>query len=86
VVEVPEPTVTYVWCFSHGHIHGFRPSTEHPDGQWCTANWVPLAGDAKADALAEKQTRFGDARFDHQLPRNQQLEVVRACAARRAKG
>ncbi|MGI5422937.1 hypothetical protein [Actinomadura luteofluorescens] len=74
--------VTYAWCFSHGRMHFFRPSDEHPDGAWCTALWTLLAGDTEESALADKQARFADARFAHELGPEQHLEVFEAHAAR----
>ncbi len=61
-------TPTYAWCFSHGRMHTFVPSTEHPDGAWCTAEWMPLDGGTEDAALTDKQTRYGDAQFIHHLP------------------
>lgn len=61
---------TYAWCFSHGHLHRF-------DGTpWCTATWARITGATEADALADKQARYGDAQFLHQLPGGQQLQLV----------
>lgn len=74
--------VTYAWCFSHGRMHFFSPTAEHPDGAWCTAFWVPLAGDTEEAALADKQARFADALFDHQLGPERRVEVFEAHAAR----
>lgn len=58
-----EPTL-YAWCFSHGCIHRFITKRD----PWCTATWAPLVGSTEAEALADKQTRYGDAQFLHQLP------------------
>jgi hypothetical protein len=79
---MPEPAITYAWCFSHGCIHWFRPSAQDPDGAWCTANWMRLDGATEEDALKDKQARFGDAQFDHHLPPETRLLVIEACGAR----
>lgn len=77
--------VTYAWCFSHGRMHCFRPSSEYPDGAWCTALWVRLTGHTEEAALADKQARFTDARFDHELGPERQAEVFKEFAARNPK-
>lgn len=59
----------YAWCFSHGTIHAFA------DDPWCTAQWVRLEGDTEENALADKQARFGEARFLDHLPLEQQAQV-----------
>lgn len=74
--------VTYAWCFSHGRMHFFRPTTEHPDGAWCTALWVTLAGETEEAAIADKEARFGGAQFAHHLGPGQHVEVYEAHAAR----
>jgi hypothetical protein len=59
----------FAWCFSHGRLHRF-------DAQpWCTALWTSLAGNTEQEALADKQTRFGDAQFEHQLPFAEQAKL-----------
>ncbi|MFJ5644089.1 hypothetical protein [Streptomyces sp. NPDC093223] len=65
-----QPGQTYAWCFSHGGMHHF---TGQP---WCTAVWVPFTATNEPDALAAKQHAYGDARFLHELPVRQQLEVI----------
>lgn len=63
-------TVAYAWCFSHGRLHRF-------DGTpWCTATWVRLTGVTKSDALANKRARYGNAQFLHQLPDEQQYQLI----------
>lgn len=54
----------YAWCFSHGRTHYFYPD----DTPWCTALWVYLAGATEEEAEADKQARYGDARFLDELP------------------
>jgi len=62
----------YAWCFSHGFMHTFDP--EMP---WCTATWVWLDGDFKDQAASDKQQRYGDAKFLHELPDTEaQLAVM----------
>jgi hypothetical protein len=61
----------YAWCFSHGLMHTFDP-----EAPWCTASWVWLSSRDKDDALADKQQRYGDAEFLHQLPADEQLAVI----------
>ena len=62
--------ITYAWCFSHGRDHRF-------DGEpWCTATWTPLAGRTEEEALRDKEERFGDAQFLHQLPAERQLLLI----------
>jgi hypothetical protein len=80
---MPEASVTFAWCFSHGQLHRFRLSDQYPDGAWCTAKWMPLDGATEEEALRDKQARFDDAQFDHHLPHEKQLAVIEACAARR---
>jgi hypothetical protein len=64
-------TVTrFAWCFDHGRSHNFST------GAWCTAFWVKLAGQTEAEALADKQTRFGDAVFYDQLTLEQQGALI----------
>lgn len=62
----------YAWCWSHGALHKF-PAGQDP---WCTATWVWLDGTVEEDALTDKQARYGDARFLHQLPADQQLAII----------
>ncbi|NED75339.1 hypothetical protein G3I51_24050 [Streptomyces sp. SID9944] len=64
-----QPT-TYVWCFSHGWLHCFAEEF------WCTATWARLSGATEAEALADKQARYGDAQFLHHLPGEQQLSLI----------
>lgn len=66
---------TYAWCFSHGRMHTFRPSREYQDGAWCTALWVPLAGNDEAAALADKTQRYGTGKFIDQLPLDKQMAI-----------
>jgi hypothetical protein len=62
--------IFYAWCFSHGRLHTF-------DGApWCTATWTRLTGTTEAEALADKQARYGDAQFLHQLTGEQQLDLI----------
>jgi hypothetical protein len=66
----PEHGELFAWCFSHGRLHRFaRPP-------WCTATWARLAGATEAEAMADKDARFGGAQFMHQLPLETQLELV----------
>lgn len=60
----------YAWCFSHGALHHFD---ETP---WCTAIWVGFTAANEADALEAKQHTYGNARFLHELPTEQQLDVI----------
>ncbi|MGX1129929.1 hypothetical protein RKD49_002119 [Streptomyces glaucescens] len=62
----------WVWCFSHGRLHHFAPGDE----PWCTATWTRLDGATEHDALADKQARYGEAQFIHQLPDEQQLQLI----------
>ncbi|MFE6000337.1 hypothetical protein ACFQ6C_26310 [Streptomyces sp. NPDC056454] len=62
----------FAWCFSHGRLHLFTSEAE----PWCTATWVILVGADRDDALADKQQRFGDAAFLHQLPGTDQLAII----------
>ena len=71
------PEQTFAWCFSHGRLHVFRPSTEYPDGAWCTATWVPFAAATEEQAIEAKQVAYGDAAFFDDLPVGKQLEVVK---------
>lgn len=57
----------FAWCFGHGRLHA------NPD--WCEAGWVKLDATTAAAALAEKQQRFGDARFLHELSAELQATV-----------
>ncbi len=65
----------FVWCFSHGRLHTFSPTSEYPDGAWCTALWSRLKGDHEKAALADKKARYGDAQFLHHLPLDVQVAV-----------
>jgi hypothetical protein len=60
----------YAWCFSHGVLHHFEGTP------WCTATWVGFTTTNEADALAAKRHAYGDARFLHELPTEQQLDVI----------
>lgn len=60
----------YAWCFSHGRLHHF---TNDP---WCTAIWTRLNGDTEAEAVANKEARYGDAQFVHQLSAEQQITFI----------
>lgn len=60
----------FVWCFDHGRMHNFS------EGAWCTAWWVVLIGTTEAEALGDKVSRFGDARFYDQLPLEQQVKLA----------
>lgn len=66
-----EPTPNYAWCFSHGRMHTFWPDRE----PWCTALWVRVAGITEDEAEAAKRERFGDARFMHDLPVEEQVVI-----------
>lgn len=70
--------LTYAWCFSHGTLHSF-PTSDTP---WCTATWVAFTATTEADALAAKQEAYGDAQFLHDLPNDQQVEVIELAEAR----
>ncbi len=63
---------SFAWCFDHGHTHHFA-ADETP---WCNAAWVWLAGLTETEAIADKQARFGDARFLDQLTSEQQLAII----------
>jgi len=67
----------YAWCFSHGQLHAF---TANP---WCTATWVRVNGSTEEEAVTDKEARFGDARFLHELSGEQQLEVIEIAEQRR---
>ena len=69
-------TPSYAWCFDHGRLHHFT------NGAWCTAAWTPLAGTTKAQAMADKTTRYGDAIYIDQLPLEQQVKLVNERQAR----
>lgn len=68
---MPVPT-RYAWCFSHGRLHTF--STDR--NPWCTATWTWLHGDTETTATANKTAKYGDAQFLHQLPQEQQINVM----------
>ncbi|MBD3004655.1 hypothetical protein [Streptomyces sp. 5-10] len=69
----------YAWCFSHGWMHIGKP--------WCTATWVILSGATEEEALASRLEQYGEARFLHHLPGEQQIVVIEASrAARRMYG
>ncbi|MFG1858444.1 hypothetical protein ACGFJT_41895 [Actinomadura geliboluensis] len=82
LTEPAESTPLYAWCFSHGRLHRFHAD---PARAWCTATWMPLEGESEDAALADKNTRYGQALFDHELARDQRLAVINACAARYAR-
>lgn len=63
--------LSFAWCFDHGSVHVFGP-----DGAWCTATWVALSGNTRDGALTDKQIRYGDARFLHELPIETHLDVM----------
>lgn len=63
-------TSLYAWCFSHGVMHHFT------DTPWCTATWVAFTPSTEQTALEAKQHAYGDARFLHELPAEQQLDVI----------
>ncbi|MCX5137613.1 hypothetical protein OOK06_36710 [Streptomyces sp. NBC_00340] len=69
---------TFAWCFSHGTMHRFQPDTD----PWCTANWVAFTATAEDTALKAKTHAYGNARFLHELPVEQQLEVIEIGEAR----
>lgn len=62
----------FAWCFSHGTMHRFQPDVE----PWCTASWIGFTATTEATALEAKQHAYGEARFLHELPVQQQLEVI----------
>ncbi len=68
----------FAWCFDHGRLHVFVPRGEHecPDGAWCTARWVRLAGTTEQEATADKEKRFGEAVFCHHLPPDEHLALI----------
>lgn len=66
--------LSYAWCLDHGRLHRFSQE----DGAWCSALWVPLDGTSEGTALANKQSRFGEARFFDELPREVQTELIEA--------
>lgn len=66
--------IRFAWCWSHGAMHKF-PAGQEP---WCTAQWTWLDGPDEPAALADKEQRYGDARFLHQLPGDVQLTVIDA--------
>ncbi|WP_225825639.1 hypothetical protein [Streptomyces naphthomycinicus] len=66
----------HAWCFDHGMLHHF---TGEP---WCTARWVAFTATTETDALDAKQHAYGDARFLHELPAQQQLDVIEIRRAR----
>ncbi|MEV4374571.1 hypothetical protein AB0J71_46475 [Nonomuraea sp. NPDC049637] len=75
----------FAWCFDHGRLHTFVPTPQHPDGAWCNAAWLKLAGESEAAALADKDRRFGQARFFDELPDETQLQVLRETDPRQAR-
>lgn len=70
--------MTYAWCFDHGTLHRFQPDTT----PWCTAAWVGFTATTETAALEAKQHAYGEARFLHELPTEQQLEVIEIRQAR----
>jgi hypothetical protein len=73
----------YAWCFSHGRLHHFTPSSEYPDGAWCTAHWSRLNGTSEDEALADKSARYGDTQFLDALPLDVQVAVIDETRPRR---
>ncbi|MBT2430550.1 hypothetical protein J7F02_34510 [Streptomyces sp. ISL-112] len=71
-------TAHYAWCFSHGMLHAF-PEGDTP---WCTANWIAFTATTRLDALAAKHAAYGDAQFLHDLPADQQIEIIETADAR----
>lgn len=67
----------YAWCFSHGLMHRF-----HGD-PWCTATWIAFPVDTAMEAHEAKHHAYGDARFLHELPAEQQMDVIEAREAQR---
>ena len=63
---------SFAWCFDHGRMHHFA-ADETP---WCDAAWVWLSGLTEAEAMADKQTRFGDAQFFDQLTLETRLAII----------
>ncbi|MFJ8313300.1 MULTISPECIES: hypothetical protein [unclassified Streptomyces] len=70
-VMMTDTPTTYAFCFDQGDLHVFRG--EEP---WCTAAWVTLSGSTRDEALEDKRSRFGKARFVDDLPLEQQVEVL----------
>ncbi|GGV46010.1 hypothetical protein [Streptomyces spectabilis] len=64
--------MSYAWCFSHGSLHHFERRGE----PWCTATWTWLDGATEDEALADKISRYSGARFLHELPDDQQLQLI----------
>ncbi len=62
----------FAWCFDHGQMHHFA-ADETP---WCGAAWVWLAGATEAEAMDDRASRFGEARFFDQIPHEQQYAIV----------
>lgn len=71
-------TIRYAWCFSHGTMHHFTEG----DTPWCTAAWVVFTAITEEEAVESKQAAYGTARFLHDLPASQQLEVIEIGEAR----
>lgn len=82
--EVAQPETWFAWCFSHGRLHGFGPDEEYPDGAWCDAFWTRLEGADEFAALEDRKARFGDACFEHELPRDKRVALVEEWSARHA--
>jgi hypothetical protein len=62
----------YAWCFSHGALHCFMGAP------WCTATWVPLPASNEIEARAAKSRLYGLAQFLHDLPWEQQVDIIQA--------
>ncbi len=84
-MKPPTGPAWFAWCFDHGRMHTFVPRGEEdaPEGAWCTAGWVKLDGATEEEATTDKVSRFGDARFAHQLPSDTQIVLIREWSARR---
>lgn len=71
-------TTIYAWCFSHGMLHHFLVG----DTPWCTATWIAFTATTELDAHAAKRAAYGEAEFLHQLPVDQQMEIIETAEAR----
>lgn len=54
----------YTWCFDHGQLHAVPVGTD----PWCTGFWVFLTGMSETEAIADKQSHYGEARHLRDLP------------------
>lgn len=81
LLQAAGTTTRYAWCFDHGIRHAFDP-----EAPWCTACWVWLDGNTEDAATADKASRFGEARFLHELPDPQRLAIIRDGAKHREEG